>query len=169
MGGGSGGGGRGGRSGGGGGGGGSEITTSGGSLAVTEMGDGNFRIEAPKGMSSKTRDYVAGEYGSKNWWLRDSNGIFADIGRHPGDRPLEITTRMEPGKYAIGTGPKKHGYRGTIEIGPPGSKKGSKKMAPKSPKLKLAPKGSRPGTITEIKGKRYKVSWRESGNVMEPI
>lgn len=147
-------------------GGGAEITTSGGSLQVTEEGNGKFTIETPKGMSSKTHDYIAGEYGSKNWWLRDSNGNFADIGRHRGDEPLKVTTRMEPGKYSIGTGPKKGGYRGTIEIGKPGSKKAT----PATPKFKAAPAGSRPGTITEIGGKRYKVAWRESGNhVLEPI
>jgi hypothetical protein len=164
MGGGAGGGGNGGRKSGGGG---AEVTTSGG-VTASDAGNGQVKIEIGQGMSHSTAGLMGTGVvsGSKNWWIRDSNGNFAEIGKHPGDKALSITTRMDPGKYSIGTGPQRGGFRGTITVGAPGSKK----AAPAAPKFKAAPSGSRPGSISEIGGKRYKVAWRADGNhVLEPI
>jgi hypothetical protein len=49
--------------------------------------------------------------GQQNWWLKDENGEFIELGSHRGDKDIDVTLDLEPGTYTLGCGPGKNGGR----------------------------------------------------------
>jgi hypothetical protein len=50
------------------------------------------------------------------WWLRGPEG-FVEIGKHRGDRRLDIEVELPAGEYVLGCGPGgKHGVREAIVV-----------------------------------------------------
>lgn len=73
-----------------------------------------YNIKEEAGMSNTTYHKRCASNGQKNWWLKDINNNFINIGVHRGDQPIDINMDINPGEYILGTGPIKYGVRHKI-------------------------------------------------------